>query len=69
MTPKEKAVELVWLFYTRHLMQWVNYADAKECAIFVADEFLDYDMMDMSEEYFEKHIEFWEQVKQEIINL
>jgi hypothetical protein len=68
MTPKEKAEELVWKFYNK-LPQWVNYADAKECAIIVANEFLDYDMMDMSEEYFEKHIEFWEQVKQEIINL
>jgi hypothetical protein len=67
MTPKEKAEELVDKFHNYTYSQ--TYEPAKECAIIVANEFLDYDMMDMSEEYFEKHIEFWEQVKQEIINL
>ena len=67
MTPKEKAEELVEKFHNYTYSQ--TYELAQECAIIVANEFLDYDMMDMSEEYFGKHIEFWEQVKQEIINL
>jgi hypothetical protein len=68
MTPKEKAEELVNL-YQSTLILFDEDIDSKKCAILVANEFLDYDMMDMSEEYFEKHIEFWQQVKQEIINL
>lgn len=42
---------------------------AKECALICVDEILELDVYDMSEDLFNNHIEFWEEVKKEIENL
>ena len=41
----------------------------KQCALIAVDEILDDDVYDMSEELFEKRIEYWQEVKQEIEKL
>ena len=72
MTPKEKAEELV-LKYLRlqekDSYNWFNKSLAKQCALIAVDEMLDDDVYDMSEELFEKRINYWEQVRQEILNI
>jgi hypothetical protein len=66
MTPKEKAIELVNKYlriYDGRVIQ------GKQCALIAVDEILDDDVYDMSEKLFEKRIEYWEEVKQEIERL
>ena len=75
MTAKEKAQELVNKMYDEMFYYKDGYSSgdaigaAKQCALIAVDEILDIDCFDMSEEHFDNHIEYWEQVKQEIINL
>jgi hypothetical protein len=75
MTAKDKAKELVEKFI-EHTQEWdeidgyVNDVyNSKQCALIAVDEILDDDVYDMSEELFEKRINYWEEVKQEIQNL
>ena len=73
MTAKEKARELVnkynLLQASFYKDQAPSYGYAKQCALIAVDEILDDDVYDMSEELFEKRINFWEEVKHEIQNL
>jgi hypothetical protein len=71
MTPKEKAKELLFKFVAldNDIFCSVNYPYAKQCALIAVDEILDDDVYDMSEKLFEKRIEYWEEVKQEIERL
>jgi len=75
MTPKEKAIELtgIYLESTKKSLDrigWFKDIDvAKQCALIAVDEILDDDMYGMEEEHFEKRINYWEEVKQEIENL
>lgn len=62
MTPKEKANKLVEKYFSTIS----GYQDAKQCALIAVDEILDIDCCDMSEENFDKHIEYWQEVKKEI---
>jgi hypothetical protein len=39
---------------------------AKQCAIIAVDEILAIDCMDMSEQSFNSHIEFWQAVREEL---
>ena len=70
MKPKDKAKELVSKFNFEHtgqtyiLHQTVD--ESKRCALIAVDEVLYDDVYDMSEELFEKRINYWEEVKQEI---
>lgn len=69
MMPKEKADELIKKFFEP--VRWkLGQEDvtqrAKECALIAVDEILDIDCCDMSEENFDNHIEYWQEVKQEI---
>jgi hypothetical protein len=78
MTPQEKAKELV-----REFKKYAYYpktkddeifvdklkTNAKQCALIAVDEILDVDCCDMSEAYFYNHIEYWQEVKQEIEKL
>jgi hypothetical protein len=66
MTPKEKADELVGKMYH---YQWREKERAKQCALIAVDEILLIDCWDMSEEHFVNHIEYWEEVKNEINKL
>jgi hypothetical protein len=69
MTPEEKAKELVDKYYQKCADS--SYPDdmAKDCALIAVDEILDDDMYGMEEEHFEKRINYWEEVKQEIEKL
>jgi hypothetical protein len=59
MTPKEKAKDLVFK----------KFGCSKQYASIAVDEILDDDMYGMEEEHFEKRINYWEEVKQEIEKL
>jgi hypothetical protein len=72
MTPKEKS-EHIYL----KMLKWQQDADiylkrniistaAIRCALIAVDEILSIDCWDMSEEHFDNHIEYWQEVKQEI---
>jgi hypothetical protein len=68
MTPREKAEELVYKF--DDTMEFSTpQRFAKKCALIAVDEILLIDCCDMSEENFVNHIEYWEQVQQEIEKL
>ena len=72
MTPREKAIDLINSFeelgkdFTRGVSM---HEFAKECALRSVDEILDIDCFDMSEENFDNHIEYWQQVKTELEKL
>lgn len=72
---KKKAEELANKFVTISVFDMDNNQlkyeriKAKQCAIIAVDEILDIDCKDMSEENFDNHIEFWQQVKEEINRL
>ena len=72
MTPKEKAQELYNIYEQlgRDFTRGVSMNEfAKQCALIAVDEILDVDCFDMSEEHFDNHIEYWQQVKHEIEKL
>lgn len=74
MTPKEKAQELVNKMFncdksTPEESMAMLYPHAKQCALIAVDEILDVDCFDMSEEHFDNHIEYWQEVKDEIEKL
>ncbi len=75
MTPKEKAIGLVYKFYTRKseddLVLTIYWTSAKGCALLAVDEILEF--MKMYDEYNETlsnansiWIDYWQQVKNEI---
>jgi hypothetical protein len=73
ITQKEKAKELFYKFYpiaTSYSLDRKNQKEnAKQCALITVNEMLDLDCFDMSEEHFENHINYYEEVKQEIEKL
>jgi hypothetical protein len=72
MTPQEKANQLVNVYYNgimSFLTNNMKLENAKKCALIAVDEILDVDCCDMSEAYFYNHIEYWQEVKQEIEKL
>jgi len=72
MTPEEKSKELINKFTNpvRWKLGQENVTQrAKECALIAVDEILLIDCWDMSEEHFVNHIEYWEEVKNEINKL
>ena len=57
MTAKEKAIEL----YNKFQFMWILKEDSKQCALICVDEILEFhDRID---------VKYWNEVKQEIINL
>ena len=68
MTPKEKAIELVDKMYVGFIHSLYSYK-AKQCALIAVNEILLDDMYDMGEEPFEKRIDYWQEVKNEIEKL
>jgi hypothetical protein len=66
---KAKAEELVEKMAIYHWTDICDYESAKQCALIAVDEILDDDMYGMEEEHFEKRINYWEEVKQEIEKL
>jgi hypothetical protein len=69
MTPKEKAKELVEKMAIYHWTDVCDYEGAKQCALIAVDEILDIAYWEYMESMGEKEKEYWQQVKQEIINL
>ena len=72
MTPKEKAQELYNIYEQlgRDFTRGVSMNEfAKQCALIAVDEILDVDCFDMSEEHFDNHIEYWQEIKHEIEKL
>ena len=65
MTPKEKCIELVDKM-EKNFQYFASREIAKKHALIAVDEILDDDMYGMEEEHFEKRINYWQQVKQEI---
>jgi len=43
--------------------------NAKQCALIVVDEMIEDDCFDMGDCYYEDRLRYWNDVKQEIINL
>ena len=71
MTPKLKAIELLEKFIYR-TKDYVEIEDAKACAIIAVDEILDnFGLTTNGKIFYTEYraIEYWQQVKQEIINL
>jgi hypothetical protein len=70
MTPKEKAKELVEKMAIYHWTDVCDYEGAKQCALIAVDEILklSYFTHEPSEDD-DLYSNYWEQVKQEIINL
>lgn len=58
MTPKEKALQLIYIFNN-----FLHHFDAKKCALITVDEILSAHLYDSDEK------EYWQQVKTEIEKL
>jgi hypothetical protein len=64
MTPKEKAEEMIDKYQFVYIQNYTSMFEVKQCALIAVDEILD----------IVKHIDvdsedYWQEVKQEIINL
>ena len=71
MTPKEKAQELFdkHFEFVEALSAQNQIDNAKQCALIAVDEMLEDDCFDMGDCYYEDRMRYWNDVKQEIINL
>ena len=76
MTPKAKSENLIEKFipntriWNEEKKVWEDCIEsAKRCALIAVDELLDDDVYDMSEQPFEKRIEYWQEVKQELLKI
>ncbi len=69
MTPKEKAKELVEKMAIYHWTDVCDYEGAKQCALIAVDEIIELAYWEYMESMGEKEEKYWEEVKQEIINL
>ena len=71
MIAKEKAKQLFNKYFELVEANSVRQQEenAKQCALFVVDEMLEDDCFDMDDCYFDERLRYWNDVKQEIINL
>ena len=73
MTPKEKAKELVDKFQKQIFFEItderLDINESKGCALIAVNEILDIAYWEYMESMGEKEEKYWQQVKQEIINL
>lgn len=71
MTPKEKAKELVNKFVSldNDIFCSVNYPYSKQCALIAVDEIKEVVSLCIPYKDEKSYIDYWQQVKQEIINL
>lgn len=70
LTPKEKAEELVlrYLRINNNTKEWFNLYIAKQCALIAVDEILF--VLEFNLDFkMEKSIKYWQDVKDEILNL
>jgi hypothetical protein len=69
-SPKEKAEELVlrYLRIDNNTKEWFNSHIAKQCALIAVDEILN--ILEFSLDFrMDKSIKYWQQVKEELLNL
>ena len=69
MTPKEKAMNLYCKFRNNNYSTWINKLDAKKMCLIAVDEILYLDSPATELNEFEKYIEYWQEIKQEIEKL
>ena len=70
LTPKEKAEELVlrYLRINNNTKEWFNLHIAKQCALIAVDKILF--VLEFNLDFkMEKSIKYWQEVKNEILNL
>jgi hypothetical protein len=65
MTPKEKALELIKKYSFVEIAHYTSIHEVKECALIAVDEIIEI----TSESYDIDHINWWQEVKQEIEKL
>jgi hypothetical protein len=76
MTPKEKAEEL-FNKYATYVVMWAGdinttHQNCKQCALIAVDEIIngyEFDILYIEHKRIMDNINFWDEVKQEIINL
>ena len=69
MTPKEKAKELVDKYEFVYIQNYTSMFEVKECALIAVNEILELAYWEYMESMGEKEEKYWQEVKQEIINL
>jgi hypothetical protein len=73
MTPKEKAKEMIESFMNMNMdiKQYpvIHYLTAKQCALIAVNEIIELAYWEYMESMGEKEEKYWQEVKQEIINL
>jgi len=76
MKPKEKAEDLFMMYVNKGMSQIkpvinrvIRKEMAKQCALIAVDEIIDVAYWEYMESMGEKEEKYWEEVKQEIINL
>jgi hypothetical protein len=73
MNAKDKASDLVCNFYQIQSNEYdygINWEMAKHCALISVDEIIkENDMFDRTDGYVQQRIDYWLEVKQEIIKL
>ncbi len=73
MNEKDKASDLVCSFYQIQSNEYdygINWEMAKQCALISVDEIIkENDIFDRTDGYVQQRIDYWLEVKQEIINL
>ena len=71
MTPKDKAEELVEKFVSldNDIFCSVNYPYSKQCALIAVDEIIDVIKFNKYDDKYWEEEQYWNEVKQEIINL
>jgi hypothetical protein len=66
MTPKEKAKELIDKYQFVYIQNYTSMFEVKECALIAVDEIIENEKIDNLED---NNLSYWQQVKQEIINI
>lgn len=73
MTPKEKAKELIELYYNLfsvELENTIDHREAQQCALIAVEEILNAITFNMyDEDAYNKEDKYWQEVKEEINNL
>jgi hypothetical protein len=68
MTPKEKAKELIDKYEFVYIQNYTSMFEVKQCALIAVDEILSLNVFEYTSDW-SNTIEYWQEVKQEIINL
>ena len=67
MIPKEKAIELTEKMAIYHWTDVCNYEEAKQCALIAVNEIINIKLLWFQKDT--KDIDFWKEVKEELLKL